>query len=140
MDDKRYQAARKYVRELREFYTHLAAYIVVNGFLFIVDVITGPGWWFYWVMLAWGIGLAIHAYEVLVQNRFFGPDWEERKIRELMGEKPKRDRLSGQMSAHYDEMGALEDDRDYADDMVDDADDIPLPGADDQQRRRGSQS
>jgi hypothetical protein len=128
MDDKRYQAARKYVRKLREFYTHVAVYVVVNVFLFIVNVITGPDWWFYWVSLAWGIGLAIHAYEVFFQDRLFGPDWEERKIRELMGEKLKRDRFGE---------GAFEDEdeQDYQGD--EDEDDIPLPGVDAQRRRHG---
>ena len=135
MDDKRYQAARKYVRELREFYTHLAAFIVVNGFLFVVDVITGPGWWFYWVVLAWGIGLAIHAYEVFIQNRFLGPDWEERKIRELMGEKPMRDRLADRLNADDVESDMLAAEEEF----TDDEDDIPLPGADARRHRHGGQ-
>jgi hypothetical protein len=127
MDDKRYKAARKYVHDLKEFYTHLAVYVIVNLFLIIVNVITSPdSWWFYWVSLAWGIGLAIHAYEVFLQERFFGTEWEERKIRELMGEKPKRDRL-----------GYLEADDDETEQLDDEADDIPVPRADDRRRQQG---
>jgi hypothetical protein len=44
---------------------------------------TSPGnWWFYWVLLGWGIGLFFHAMGVFVFNKFPGKKWEERKIKE----------------------------------------------------------
>ncbi len=43
------------------FYKHLRTYIGVIGFLFIVNLITGHGsWWFYWPALAWGLALFLH--------------------------------------------------------------------------------
>jgi len=49
--------------------------------------VTGSGWWFYWPLLGWGIALAAHAYRVFGLSSRFGPEWEERKVRELMEEK-----------------------------------------------------
>ncbi len=69
---------------MRGFYTNLAAYVIVNLGLFILDMLTGGGTWFFWPLLGWGIGLAAHAYRVFGAGRRLGAEWEERKIRELM--------------------------------------------------------
>ena len=52
--------------------------------LFILDMLTGEGTWFFWPQLGWGIGLAAYAYRVFRPGRRLGADWEERKIRGLM--------------------------------------------------------
>jgi hypothetical protein len=113
MNDSRYQAARKHVREIKGFYTHLAVFVIINVFLFVMDLLTGPGWWFQWVVWSWGIGLAIHAYITFVGHRLFGPDWEEHKIAELLGEKPKRGRIlsddADEIPADYDHEPPLAD-------------------------------
>ncbi|HVO69198.1 MAG TPA: 2TM domain-containing protein [Aggregatilineaceae bacterium] len=124
MDDPRYKAARKYVRGVKDFYTHLAVFVIINTFLFALDAVSGSGWWFYWVVLGWGIGLAIHAYVAFIDNRFFGSTWEERKIAELLGEKPKR---HGRLAEDLDDSPADYDDS------------LPLPDADaDTHQRRTS--
>lgn len=91
MDEReRYQAARKRVKQIKEFYTHLAVYVVVIGGLALFDLLDGGLEWVWWPALGWGIGLAIHAFTVYGEHGMFGDQWEERKIRELLGEKPKR--------------------------------------------------
>jgi adenylate cyclase len=48
-------------RSKARFYGHLRAYAAVIGFLFIVNLITGHGsWWFYWPALGWGLILFLH--------------------------------------------------------------------------------
>ena len=47
-------------RHSEAFRRHLRAYVGVIGFLFIIDVITGDGLWFYWPALAWGLALFLH--------------------------------------------------------------------------------
>ena len=47
-------------RNKEAFKRHLRTYVVVIAFLFIIDVITGGGYWFYWPALAWGLGLFLH--------------------------------------------------------------------------------
>jgi hypothetical protein len=57
-------------RELQDFFQHLIVFIVVNLVLFTIDLISSPGdFWFYWVTLFWGIGIAIQAFGVLALDR-----------------------------------------------------------------------
>jgi hypothetical protein len=77
--------ARKRVQELKEFYQHLLTYLLVNAFLFVLNMLTSPHHlWFFWPLMGWGIGIAIHAATVFGVNRFWGENWEERKVKELM--------------------------------------------------------
>lgn len=92
-DDRamRYQAARARVKELKDFYTHVMVYIVVIGFLAILNLLTSDFPWVIFPALGWGIiGLGMHALDTFGFNGLLGREWEERKIRELMGEPPKR--------------------------------------------------
>lgn len=93
MDDQaRYDKAKKQVEEIKGFYSHFFVYVLVNLALFIINLLTSPGsLWFFWPLCFWGIGLAAHAISVFGAGRFWGPDWEERKIREIM----ERDTESG---------------------------------------------
>jgi len=84
-NDERYAAARKQVEEEKGFYSHLASYVLVNLFLFFVDLFTSPGhWWFYWPLLGWGIGLASHGVNVFGKAGLFSKKWEERRIKQVM--------------------------------------------------------
>ena len=86
MDEKeKYYQAKKQVQEIKGFYAHLATFILVNTFLFILNFMYSPyNWWFYWPLFGWSIGLAFHALGVFGKNMFFGKDWEEKKIKEIM--------------------------------------------------------
>lgn len=42
----------------RKFYEHLRSYLIVNAILFLLDIFTSGGVWFYWPLFGWGIGLA----------------------------------------------------------------------------------
>ncbi|UCG30026.1 MAG: 2TM domain-containing protein [candidate division WOR-3 bacterium] len=85
-----YERARKRVEELRSFYSHLYVYLAVNAGLFLLNILTSPRHlWFYWPLICWGIGLAIHGLSVFGTQKMLGKDWEERKIKELM-EKEKK--------------------------------------------------
>ena len=47
----------------RGFTVHAFAYMAVVALLFIVNVTVTPKvWWFYWVALGWGAGVAAHAW------------------------------------------------------------------------------
>ncbi|MCW2119704.1 2TM domain-containing protein [Flavobacterium sp. 7A] len=84
-EEERYYRARKKVEDIKGFYGNLTSYVVVNSGLFILNVITSPGhYWFYWPLLGWGIGVLFHACKVFDLISVFGYDWEERKIKEFM--------------------------------------------------------
>lgn len=93
-EQKAYLRARKKVGEMREFYGHLATYVVVISGLILLNLLTSSFPWVLFAMLGWGIGLFFHAMEVFGDRFFLGRDWEERKIQEIMarerGEKAKR--------------------------------------------------
>ena len=80
--DERYERARNRVKDLREFYGSLAAYVVVMIVLFIVDYSDRGNWWMYWPAMGWGIAIVLHAFRTLGPGS--GSQWEKRKIKEYM--------------------------------------------------------
>jgi hypothetical protein len=84
-NEERYFKARKRVEEIKGFYGNLIAYIVVNTGFLVLNLLTSPKHlWFFWPMIGWGIGLAIHGMKVFNCLPFLGKDWEEQKIKEFM--------------------------------------------------------
>lgn len=60
-EDRLYRKAEKRVRARREFYTHLAIYVVVIAFLAVINIMTSSSYlWFLWVVFGWGIGIVSH--------------------------------------------------------------------------------
>lgn len=82
------RAARHQVHCLRGFYIHLAVFVLVNTGLIAINLMASPGrLWFQWPLLGWGIWVVMHALSTFGRGRFLGREWEERKVRELMGRK-----------------------------------------------------
>ncbi len=77
--------ARKRVRDLKDFYSHLGTYLVVNALLVAINLTSAPDpFWAIWPIVGWGIGLLSHAVSVFGLFGLGTQDWEERKVRELM--------------------------------------------------------
>lgn len=73
------------VEEIKGFYGNLLSYIVVITGLAILNLLTNPQYlWFLYPAGGWGLGVFLHWVKVYNRIPFFGKDWEERKIRELM--------------------------------------------------------
>ena len=89
-ENERYRRAKARVDALKAFYGHLGTYVVIIAGLFVIDLATGDGWWFYWAAIGWGIGLAWHALSVFGPQRRFGAEWERRKIQEEMEKDAQR--------------------------------------------------
>lgn len=82
------RAARMQVFRLRAFYHHLFVFVVVNSGLVAINLLTSSHkLWFYWPLLGWGIWLVLHAFKTFSRGRWLGPEWEERKVKELLAEK-----------------------------------------------------
>ena len=82
--DPRYLKAKKKVENLKAFYTHVMVYFLVNIFIFVINLLTYDGyWWFIFPLCGWGIGLVAHGISVFTDSKF-GSSWEKRKIREYM--------------------------------------------------------
>ncbi|MCP4545251.1 MAG: 2TM domain-containing protein [bacterium] len=91
-----YEEAKERIQELRGFYSHLLVFVLGNSFLFVVNLLTSRGdWWFYWPLLGWGVGIVAHGSWVFWGRGLWGKSWEERKIRELMGDRAAEDDPTG---------------------------------------------
>ena len=59
------EAARKRLEAKRGFVSDIVAYVVVNAFLIGVWAFTGAGYfWPAWILAGWGVGLALHGWDV----------------------------------------------------------------------------
>ena len=86
--DTEYLEAQKHVRARRGLYVHALVYLVVNAALFTLDALTPGGWWFYWPLIGWGIGLTINAVVVLGEETLFGAAWERRAVEQYVKRHP----------------------------------------------------
>ena len=87
-NEAKYLRAKERIAEVKIFYTKLVRSTVLIVFLGALNYYTNE-WrymWFLWAAFGIGIGLAFNAIKVFGMNPFFGRNWEERKIRELMEE------------------------------------------------------
>jgi len=91
--DRKYRKARRRVKDIKDFYTHLTVYVVVN--LFIIAMHLGifqsgfanveiPDWSIFTTPFFWGIGLFFHWLKVFKNNNVFLKNWEKRKIQEYL--------------------------------------------------------
>lgn len=93
-----YYAAFKRVKRIKRFYTHLIVYILVNTYLIVNHCFEANSMQSlfqlhtYSTAFFWGIGLVAHGLSVFGHDIFFGSNWEEKKIKELM-DKEKKNRF-----------------------------------------------
>lgn len=99
MEEKRnlsYLRAKKKVETLKGFYSHLAAYIIINSAIILVSAnvfsdekTDFAAWGNYFTAIFWGIGLVSHAiYVFFIMNVHdnFLKRWEEKKIKQFLEE------------------------------------------------------
>ena len=96
MEEKeRYEVARKRVEEIKGVYIHLGVFVIVNLGLFAINMLTNPDYlWFYWPLLGWGVGVVLHLFSFLMEGKLLGPEWEDKKVHELL-ERDQRDLRKG---------------------------------------------
>lgn len=72
--------------EVRHFRQHLFSYAAVVGLLAAINILSGGfwegNWWFLWVALFWGIGLAFHALNLFGDG--IGAQWEDRMVAHVL--------------------------------------------------------
>ncbi|WP_310994207.1 2TM domain-containing protein [Aequorivita marina] len=85
ISEKKYTLAKKKVEKLKWFYVHLTIYVIFIPVLIYLNFLSRTGFpWALFPIFGWGFGVIGHASETFNYNPFFGKNWEERKIRELM--------------------------------------------------------
>ena len=81
------ERAAKRVEEYSAFMWHLAAYVIINIFLWVIVPQSA-----FWVTIGWGIGLAFHAANYFIGND--GPD-NRRYQKYLAEERAKEEHQAG---------------------------------------------
>ena len=97
--NSKFRKAQQRVKELKGFYQHLTAYIIVNTVLLLIsgritfillsrEALGNPEFleWVNWNIwgtpIIWGLALAIHAATVFLKSPF--KKWEERQIQKIL--------------------------------------------------------
>lgn len=96
------EKANRRIKELKGFYRHILIFIVVNGFLFLLqsgalhpflpEGFPAEPYYFDWVnanIATWGLILFVHAIIVYRWKFSFFKKWEERQIQKYMEEDRK---------------------------------------------------
>lgn len=95
-NEDRYYFAKRRVKRLKGFYSHLGVYVAVNIFLIVINssnLQIGETYFKienFYTAIFWGIGLLAHAISVFGFNFLFGREWEERKMKEFMDKEHRR--------------------------------------------------
>ena len=84
-NNENYSNAKRKAGLLKDFYSHLSTYLIVNGIFFLVNSLTAPGeWWVLYPLIGWGVCLSIHGMDTIVKITGFWEKWEFDKTEELM--------------------------------------------------------
>ncbi len=59
------ELARKKKRAWRSWRAHVASFVAVMLGLILLDMVTGPGAWWYYPAIGWGMGLGVHTLVTL---------------------------------------------------------------------------
>ena len=82
-DTERYQIAQHQVRLQKDFWVHLAVFVVVNAGLITLNLMKTPDkLWCHWVVMGWGAGLLLNGFHVFGNG--IAKNWEARKIEEFV--------------------------------------------------------
>lgn len=93
--------ARRRVVAVRGFYVHGLVYGIVMAALVVVNLVNTPHYyWFVWPALGWGVFVALQGILALGNGTlitrflpFLAQDWEEKKIKQILTEEQKRERM-----------------------------------------------
>jgi hypothetical protein len=103
-----YSKAKKKVKNIKGFYSHLTVYILVN-LVIVIEGLQGIDFiganspdmdieflnWMFWNVLSvpilWGIGLCIHGIRIFTPQFRFVKNWEERQLQKFLEEEYKKE-------------------------------------------------
>ena len=95
LKEQQYLSAKKRVKEIKGFYSHLLIYVLINIFISGIIIFgltynnislseSFKNFGIYSTWLFWGIGIFFHWISVFGFKNLFGSACEEKKIKELM--------------------------------------------------------
>ena len=82
------ERAHKRAKSYTSLLWHIGVFIVINGFFWILDLLTGEDGiqWAYWITIFWGVALAFHVVAYLVGDSGV----EQRKYRQALAEEKQQ--------------------------------------------------
>ena len=91
IEEQEYIKAKKKVKEIKDFYTHLVVMIFALPIVITVNLMFVPNFYFFWLA---GFGMlfsvVVHWLQVFGFSKLgLGKDWEENKIKQIMKENGK---------------------------------------------------
>lgn len=89
-EELRLELAKERVQKLKKFYTHLFIYMIGLS-VYLLKTYCGLPFNFFpihflngFVMGIWTFFMVIEIFQMFISELFFGEDWENRKIKEIM--------------------------------------------------------
>lgn len=85
------ERARKRAEEWASVWWHVAAYVVINPFLWMLDWLPDERFqWVFWVTVPWGVALALHiaAYQIEIRGV------KDRKYEQFLAQEREREDVS----------------------------------------------
>jgi cell division protein FtsW (lipid II flippase) len=79
--------ARRRVKHYTDVMWHVASFIIINAFLWFLDLRQAGADWAFWVTIVWGIGLAVHVAYYFIGEA--GP--QNRRYRRFLAEEQDRE-------------------------------------------------
>jgi len=81
------ERALKRSKEFTGLLWHIATFVIINGFLWIIDILGGDGAnWAFWITITWGIALAFH-----IAWYFIDVSREGRRYEKFLEDERKKD-------------------------------------------------
>ncbi|HUK10216.1 MAG TPA: 2TM domain-containing protein [Stellaceae bacterium] len=74
------------VRKIKSFYMHIVEYVLIIGFLAILNLFVYPShFWVGWPAIPWGLYLAMDGLRAFDKIPFLNADWERRAVEKYLG-------------------------------------------------------
>ena len=71
------ERARERMDDYTDLLWHIASFVIINGFLWVLDATQGGGIdWAFWITIFWGIGLLFHVAWYLIDVSGSGRRYE----------------------------------------------------------------
>lgn len=75
--------AKRQVELLTGFYIHAGVFAVMLAGLLLINLVSDSDWWVQWVVLGWGLGVALHALLAFGRLGERIANWQMRKVYRL---------------------------------------------------------
>ena len=87
------ETAHTRIKQKKRLYIHFVIFLIGSVFLVLLNKILKYGAeydWFVWAIVFWAFLFVVHAFNVLVTQKFMGIDWERKQREKLVAKQKQR--------------------------------------------------